>query len=145
MKTFSQCDYVNRLERLHRLIRITICLRNYTLSTGNLGHYPTAPHALHLHNSRRSRAQKIGDSLREKNKLGPAGTRRTITYSLFFQKKRKYTFSLGSWRLFLCWHLSGLPWWHFEVTPVTRWLSAHGFRSSPGSEVLLTGPSETQM
>lgn len=92
MKTFSQCDYVNRLERLHRLIRITICLRNYTLSTGNLGHYPTAPHALHLHNSRRSRAQKIGDSLQEKNKLGPAGTRRTITYSLFFFQGRN-TFS----------------------------------------------------
>lgn len=48
MKTFSQRDYVNRLERLLGLIRITICLCNYTLSTGNMGHYPTAP--LDLHN-----------------------------------------------------------------------------------------------
>lgn len=47
MKTFSQCDYVNRLERLLGLIRITICLCNYTLSTGNMGHYPTAPRDLH--------------------------------------------------------------------------------------------------
>lgn len=64
MKTFTQCDYVNRLERLLGLIRITICLCNYTLSTGNVGHYPTAPMALDAHNQRRrADGQPPGDSL----------------------------------------------------------------------------------
>lgn len=47
MKPFSQCGHVNTLERLLGLIRIIICLCNYTLSTGNTGHYPTAPLDLH--------------------------------------------------------------------------------------------------
>lgn len=53
MKTFTQHDYVNRLERLLGLIRITICLCNYTLSTGNVGHNPTAPTLLDPHDHRK--------------------------------------------------------------------------------------------
>ena len=60
MKTFSQCDYVNRLERLLGLIRITICLCNYTLSSGNMGHYPTAP--LDLHNISRTVSRRAAPS-----------------------------------------------------------------------------------
>lgn len=62
MKTLSQCDYVNRLQRLLGLIRITICLCNYTLSTGNAGHYPTAPKVLDLLKSSGRRTKVPGRS-----------------------------------------------------------------------------------
>lgn len=52
METLCQCDYVNRLGRLLGLIRITICSCNYTLSTGNVGLYPTATLILDHHQLR---------------------------------------------------------------------------------------------
>lgn len=112
MKTFSQCDYVNRLERLLGLIRITICLCNYTLSTGNLGHYPIAPRALDLHKSRRSRAEVWENSGQPPEE--PPGSNWNWKEQFFFSRDTfipwipNVSFSGDIFS-------AGLPWWCTKV------------------------------
>lgn len=148
MKTFSQCDYVNRLERLLGLIRITICLCNYTLSTGNLGHNPTAPQVLDIHNCRWRRAGVWGErkkwTFNSKNCLGLTGTRRNNIPFPMTQELGTVTISLPGFLmslLVLTSHWIALVVYQ-STTQLTHWPLAHGFRPGPGSTMLLTGPCE---
>lgn len=132
MKTFSQCDYVNRLERLLGLIRITICLCNYTLSTGNLGHYPTAPQILDLHR-RRSRAGKGGRSPED----SPGFNWNCREHFTIFQDTETWNGnSFTPWIPNASFSAdisldspSGVP----KYTQFTHWPVAHDFRPGPGS------------
>ncbi len=137
MKTFSQCDYVNRLERLLGLIRITICLCNYTLSTGNLGHYPTAPQVLDLQNSRRRRAEVCGKKWTVSRRINwvRTGIRRNYIPFSRIQELGRVTILLSGFLmplLVLTSHCIDLVVYQ-RTTQLTHWPLAHGFRPGPGS------------
>lgn len=117
---------------LHRLIRITICLCNYTLSTGNLGHLPAAPHAPRLcSGGGKSRAENFGDGLQKKNQLDAVEWKSPLKNSICLSRRKVFL-------LLFVRHLGGLPRWHFATASDTRRLSAHRFRSRPGCERWLT-------